>query len=184
MLHLKRNAPAVVSTTAQACAWILVYPQSMTALQDLYPDDFAHCYGCGRLNSHGLHIRTEWRNGEGVAHFQPAPYHIALPGFVYGGLLASLADCHAIATAAAASMVAAGAVPGRDPTPRFVTASLNIDFLRPTPLGPELVLRSRASEIGERKVVVELSVFANELQCVRGRVVAVRAPASMGGSSR
>ena len=153
----------------------------MTALQDLYPDDFAHCYGCGRLNSHGLHVKTEWHDGEGVARFHPASYHIALPGFVYGGLLASLADCHAIATAAAASMTRAGAVPGIDPTPRFVTASLTIDFLRPTPLGPELVLRSRATDVGERKVTVELSVFADEIETARVRVVAVRAPASMGG---
>ena len=151
----------------------------MTALQDLYPDDFAHCYGCGRLNTHGLHVKTEWQDGEGIAHFQPAPHHIALPGFVYGGLLASLADCHAIATAAGATMMATGQVPGRDPTPRFVTASLNVDFLRPTPLGPELLLRSRAIEIGERKVVVGLSVIANGVECVKARVVAVRAPTTM-----
>lgn len=154
----------------------------MTALQDLYPDDFAHCYGCGRLNTHGLYVKTEWQDGEGVAHFQPAPHHITLPGFVYGGLLASLADCHAIATAAGATMVATGQVPGRDPTPRFVTASLNVDFLRPTPLGPELLLRSRATEIGERKVVVGLSVFVDGLECVKARVVAVRAPTTMRAS--
>ena len=156
-----------------------VYIGSMAFLQDLYPDDFAHCYGCGRLNAHGLHVKSEWRDGEGIARFSPAPYHMALPGFFYGGLIASLADCHAMATAAAASMVAAGAVPGVDPTPRFVTASLNVDFLRPTPLGPELVLRSRALEIGERKVVVEMTVFANDAACARARVVAVRAPATM-----
>lgn len=150
-----------------------------TSLQDLYPDDFSHCYGCGRLNAHGLHIKTEWRDGEGVARFQPAPYHLALPGFVYGGLIASLADCHAMATAAAASMVAKGQEPGRDPTPRFVTASLHVDYLRPTPMGPELVLRSRPVEQSERKVIVEMSVFAADAECARARVVAVRAPASM-----
>src|SRR5690348_8187232 len=32
----------------------------MTALQDLYPEDFSYCYGCGRLNSHGLHVKSEW----------------------------------------------------------------------------------------------------------------------------
>ena len=153
----------------------------MNALQDLYPDDFAHCYGCGRLNAHGLHVRTEWRDGEGIARYQPAPFHIALPGFVYGGLLASLADCHAIATAAGASMIAAGEVPGRDPTPRFVTASLKIDFLRPTPIGPELLLRSRPVEVGERKVLVELSVYADDVECARAHVVAVRAPSTMRG---
>lgn len=151
----------------------------MAALQDLYPEDFAHCYGCGRLNSQGLHVKSVWEGSEAVARFSPAAHQMALPGFVYGGLIASLADCHAMATAAGAFMTAAGQVPGRDPTPRFVTASLQVDFLRPTPLGPELVLRARAVEIGERKVIVELSVFAGDVESARGRVVAVRAPATM-----
>lgn len=151
----------------------------MSMLQDLYPEDFAHCYGCGRLNTNGLHVKTEWVDGEGIARFLPAPYHMALPGFVYGGLIASLADCHAMATAAGASMVAAGATPGRDPTPRFVTASLQVDFLRPTPLGPELLLRARPTQVGERKVAVEVSLTAKGVECARARVLAVRAPATM-----
>ena len=151
----------------------------MRPLQDLYPDDFAHCYGCGRLNDHGLHVKSEWQDGEAVARFRPEEYHIALPGFVYGGLIASLVDCHAMATAAAASMEATGANPGTDPTPRFVTAALQLDFLRPTPLGPELLLRGRATEVGERKVVIEATMFADATECVRARVVAVRRPATM-----
>jgi hypothetical protein len=63
-------------------------------LQDLYPDDFAHCYGCGRLNAHGLHVKTE---------------------------------C-------------------------------------------------------ERKVIVEVTLSAQDVECAKGRVVAVRAPASMRGT--
>jgi acyl-coenzyme A thioesterase PaaI-like protein len=98
---------------------------------------------------------------------------------VYGGLIASLVDCHAMATAAAASMVAAGAVPGRDSTPRFVTASLQVDFLRPTPIGEELSLRARPTEVGERKVLVEIVVSAAGVECARGRVTAVRLPAAM-----
>ncbi len=151
----------------------------MRALQDLYPDDFAHCYGCGRLNPAGLHIRTFWDEGEGVARLTPDEHHVALPGFVYGGLIASLIDCHAIGTAAAAAMVAAGQRPGEDPTPRFVTGHLGVDFLRPTPAGVELVCRARPVEVRERKVVVEASVFAGEVECAGGRVVAVRMPETM-----
>ena len=151
----------------------------MKALQDLYPDDFAHCYGCGRLNERGLHIRSEWHDGEAVARFTPAPYHMALPGFTYGGLIASLADCHAMATAAGAAMEAAGDRPGTDPTPRFVTASLHVDYLRPTPLGPELVIRARPVERTDRKCVVEVTISAAGEDCARARVVAVRAPATM-----
>ena len=151
----------------------------MTAIQDLYPDEFAHCYGCGRLNAHGLHIRSEWTGEEAVARFQPEPYHVAVPGFVYGGLVASLIDCHAIATAAAAAMVAAGHQPGRDPSPRFVTGSLQIDFLKPTPADTDLVIRARPTDVGDRKVVVEATVSARGIDYARGRVVAVRLPPSM-----
>jgi acyl-coenzyme A thioesterase PaaI-like protein len=155
----------------------------MQPLQDLYPDDFAHCYGCGRLNTHGLHVKSVWHDGAATARFDPRPWHIALPGFVYGGLIASLIDCHAMATAAAASMAAAGGTPGVDPTPRFVTASLHVDFLRPTPLGPQLVLRGRPAEVGERKVVVEVTLSAADQECARGRVVAVQMPATMGAGA-
>jgi len=149
------------------------------AIQDLYPDDFAHCHGCGRLNPHGLHLRSEWTGAAAVARFTPEPHHVAVPGFVYGGLIASLIDCHGVGTAAAAAMSAAGKQPGRDPTPRFVTASLSVDFLKPTPAGAELVLTARPVEVGARKVVVYVSLSAEGVERVRGQVVAVPLPASM-----
>ncbi|HEX4933883.1 MAG TPA: PaaI family thioesterase [Gemmatimonadaceae bacterium] len=151
----------------------------MAYLQDLYPEDYSHCHGCGRLNPHGLHIKSAWDDGETVCRFTPGPHHIALPGFVYGGLIASLVDCHSIAAGAAASMAAAGEVPGRDETPRFVTGSLHVDYLKPTPRGVELVLRSRADEVGARKVLVSTSVYAGEVEVARGKVTAVRMPSVM-----
>ena len=62
------------------------------AFQDLYPDQWAHCYGCGRLNEHGLQIKSHWDGDETVCIYTPRPYHIAIPGYVYGGLIASLID--------------------------------------------------------------------------------------------
>lgn len=151
-----------------------------SAIQDLYPDSFAHCYGCGRLNPDGLHVRTIW-DGVGSARFMPGPHHVALPGFVYGGLLASLIDCHGIGTAAAAAMQAAGEVPGRDPSPRFVTASLHVDYLKPTPVGLELVLTARPRDVGSRKVLVDVEVEAGGVVTARGEVLAVRMPEGFGG---
>ncbi len=149
------------------------------AIQDFYPDDFAHCYGCGRLNPQGLKLKTRWDGDETVAHFLPRPEHVAVPGFVYGGLIASLIDCHAMGTAAAAAERAAGREIGDGPAPRFVTAALRVDFVAPTPLGPELEVRARVKEIGDRKTVVEASVSAAGRVTARGEVVAVRMPASM-----
>ncbi len=150
-------------------------------IQDLYPDDFAHCYGCGRHNEHGLHIQTFWDGEVGTARIQPRPYHIAVPGFVYGGLLASLIDCHSIGTAAAAWAEAHGVDLEHEPAPRFVTASLKVDYLKPTPLGPTLVLRSRPVEIGARKVIVETDLRPEGAAgpTVRGHTVAVLIPDNM-----
>jgi acyl-coenzyme A thioesterase PaaI-like protein len=151
----------------------------MNAVQDHYPDDFAYCYGCGRLNPHGLHVRTRWDGDSTVARFAPCPEHIAFPGFVYGGLIASLIDCHAMGTAAAAVEREAGRGIGEAPSPRFVTASLKVDYLRPTPHGPELELRGRAVEIGARKVTVSVDLIADGVTTARGTVVAVRMPEAM-----
>jgi acyl-coenzyme A thioesterase PaaI-like protein len=154
------------------------------AFQDRYPEDVAHCYGCGRLNSHGHRLKTHWDGDETVTRFTPQPYHTAIPGYVYGGLIASLIDCHGTGTAAAAAAEVAGPEAGHegqpgDLLPRFVTASLHVDYLRPTPLGPEIEIRGRAREVTGRKVVVEARVLVNGQMTARGTVVAVRMPEGM-----
>jgi acyl-coenzyme A thioesterase PaaI-like protein len=148
------------------------------AFQDFYPDTLAQCFGCGRNNPQGHRIRTFWEGDETVTRFRPEPYHTAIPGFVYGGLIASLIDCHCTGTAAAAMYRAEGREPGREPPFRFVTASLHVDYLKPTPLGGELVIRGRAKEIRGRKVVVEATVHAEGVATARGEVVAVQMPDS------
>ncbi len=150
------------------------------AIQDTYPANVAHCYGCGRLNEHGLQIKSYWDGAEAVCHFRPRPYHTAIPGYVYGGLIASLIDCHATGTAAAAAGQAEGRAISVEETPRFVTASLKVDFLRPTPIDAILVLRGRASEVKGRKVTLEVTLAANGQLCARGEVVCVRMPERFG----
>ncbi len=144
-----------------------------TAMQDRYPDAVSHCYGCGRLNPDGLHIKSFREGDEAVCHFQPRPYHVAIPGFVYGGLIAALVDCHAMGTAAAA-MLAGQPVDAE--APRFVTASLKVDYLRPTPLGPTLELRGRVVDLSGRKAIVAVTVAVEGIVTARGEVVAVRMP--------
>ena len=149
------------------------------AFQDYYPDYLSHCYGCGRRNEHGLQIKSYWDGEETICTFQPRPYHIAIPGYVYGGLIASLIDCHGTGTAAAAAYRAEGRSMDTDPPRRFVTASLHVDYLRPTPLGVPLEIRGRVKEIRGRKVVVAATVSAEGEVCARGEVVAVQMPEHM-----
>ena len=149
------------------------------AVQDTYPNDVAHCYGCGRLNEHGLHIRSAWDGDDTIAVLMPRPCHTAIPGYVYGGLLASLIDCHGTGSAALAAYKAAGRDPGTEPPLRFVTASLHVDYLRPTPMGVSLEARGRIVEVKPRKVVVDVSVMAAGELCAKGNVVAVLMPEHM-----
>ncbi|MGA7966079.1 MAG: PaaI family thioesterase [Gammaproteobacteria bacterium] len=148
------------------------------AIQDIYPEDFSHCFGCGRLNDHGHRIKSRMEGDRVVATFDPEPWHLSVPGFTYGGLIASLIDCHAMATAAAATYRAEQRDPGSEPALRFVTASLKVDYLKPTPIGP-LELSARAREVGARKVLVDVELSAAGTLTARGDVVAVRIPAAM-----
>jgi acyl-coenzyme A thioesterase PaaI-like protein len=146
------------------------------AFQDTYPDDLSHCYGCGRLNEHGLQIKSYWDGDETIAIFTPRPYHTAIPGYVYGGLIASLIDCHGTGTASAAAYRAEGREMGTEPALRYVTASIHVDYLRPTPMGVELEVRGSVKELKGRKVVVTATVSAEGEICARGEVVAVLMP--------
>lgn len=149
---------------------------SEAAFQDHYPESVAWCYGCGRLNERGLRIRTFWEGDESVTRYRPRAEHMAIPGFVYGGLLASLIDCHATGTAAAAMYRQEGRALDSKPAFRFVTASLHVDYLKPTPADVELVIRGRVKEIKGRKVRIEATLSANGEVTAKGEVLAVQMP--------
>jgi len=146
------------------------------AFQDYYTDYFSHCYGCGRLNDHGHQIKSYWDGDESVCHFKPKPYHTAIPGYVYGGLIASLIDCHGTGTAAAAAYRAAGRPMDSEPVLRFLTGTLHVEYLRPTPIDTVLEVRARVKEIKGRKVMISEELIANGEVCARGEVIAIQVP--------
>jgi acyl-coenzyme A thioesterase PaaI-like protein len=149
------------------------------SFQDYYPEDLSHCYGCGNQNEHGHQIKSYWDGEESIATFTPKPYHTAVPGYVYGGLIASLIDCHGTGTAAAAAYKHANRELGTEPPLRYVTGALHVDYLRPTPIGTPLELRGTIEEIKGRKVVVGVTLSANGVVCAMGKVVAVQMPEDM-----
>jgi acyl-coenzyme A thioesterase PaaI-like protein len=149
------------------------------SFQGYYPDHMAHCYGCGRLNEQGYQIKSFWDEinpEESVAYFTPKPHHTAIPGYVYGGLLASLIDCHGTGTAAAAAYRQAGRPMDSEPVLRFLTGSLHVDYLKPTPMGVTLEIRGRVKEVKGRKIAIEEWIVVNGVTTVCGEVVAVQVP--------
>jgi acyl-coenzyme A thioesterase PaaI-like protein len=149
------------------------------AFQDYYPEDVAHCFGCGRLNEQGHRIRSFWDGEETVCRYTPDERYMAIPGYVYGGMVASLIDCHSTGTAAAAGYREEGRPMDSQPPLRYVTASLKVDYLRPTPLGVELEIRGRIEWVRGRKVLVSSTLSANSKVCARGEVLCAQMPESM-----
>ena len=136
----------------------------------------SQCYGCGRLNPHGLQIKSYWEGEESVCRFRPRPYHTSMPGYVYGGLIASLIDCHATGTAAAAKYREEGREPGTPPAGPVRDRLPARRLPRPDPGRHELEVRARVKEIKGKKVVIEASLAADGKVCARGEVVTVQIP--------
>lgn len=145
------------------------------ALQDTWPE--ATCYGCGPANNRGLHIKSYWIESEQVTvcTFQPEAHHNAgFPDVLYGGLVASLCDCHSVWAAIAATYRAENRPHGSDPAISYVTGNLNVSFLAPTPLSRPIVLRAVVEEIAPRKAIITCGVYAGEQKTAESRLVAVR----------
>jgi acyl-coenzyme A thioesterase PaaI-like protein len=159
------------------------------AFQDQIPDN--DCYGCGPTNAAGLRIKSYWQDGEGAAievdealcTFVPTPAHCAgPPQFLNGGIIATIVDCHSVCTAIAAAYRTEDRPIGSAPLIWYVTASLHVDYLRPTPLDRAVVLRARLREVTPRKAIVRCSVWSGADECARAEVVAVRVPATWRGA--
>ena len=98
----------------------------------LYPG--LACFGCGQANPKGLRLQSyPGEDDEVVASFTPWPEHDNGLGYLNGGIITTVLDCHS----AAAVMLEADArgwpaLPGA--ALAYVTAGLDVRYLRPSPL--------------------------------------------------
>lgn len=131
------------------------------------------CFGCGPANPMGLHIES-YPEGDGlVARWTPQPHHEAFPGALNGGIVGSLFDCHCNWTAAWHLMRQGGF----DKPPCTVTAQYAVKFLKPTPSGQPLTIRSRVLEAAADRATVEATLAAEDgtiSATARGTFVAVK----------
>lgn len=148
---------------------------TQTALQDSWPD--ATCYGCGPANMYGLRIKSYWSEdgSEVICRFEPEPqYNAGFPNVMYGGLVASLIDCHSIWTAIASTYRKEGREHGSLPAISYVTGSLTVRYLKPTALDQPVILRAHVTELQPRKAVVACALYSGETKTAEGDVLAVR----------
>lgn len=138
-------------------------------IQDMWPELATFCWGCGKNNEHGLQLKSYWEGDEVVATWTPKDYHLAFPGVLNGGIIATIIDCHCTGTANAAAHRSAGS----DEHSMHVTASLSVKFLKPTPLDRPVTLRAHVKETKGRRTTVTCSLFSGDIECASGEVVTV-----------
>jgi len=147
------------------------------AIQDYYEDEYAHCFGCGHQNREGHQIKSFPDGEETVCCFKPdEKYSGGFPGNIYGGMIASLLDCHSAATASYAKLKEQGFTLEEKAPYRFVTASLKVDFLKPAPSGEIFEIRAHVVEIKNRKVIVHSTLSAAGEIRAKGEAVMVQLP--------
>ncbi|WP_083707074.1 PaaI family thioesterase [Intrasporangium flavum] len=132
---------------------------ALSIQERLYPD--LPCFGCGQANDRGLKLRSHPLGdtaADGVtATFTPWPEHDNGLGYLNGGIIGTVLDCHS----AAAVMLEAERggwppLPGADLS--YVTAGLDVRYLRPAPLHDTVELFATVVEASEPQMTVEVQL--------------------------
>ncbi len=145
------------------------------AFQDAMPGN--HCWGCGAGNDDGFQIKSYWDGDESVCRFQPQAHHAAWPTHVLnGGVISTIIDCHAICTAIAAAYRAEGREVGEGDLIVYATASLNVSFKLPTPIGQPVDLRAVVTEKTDRRINISCTLSSDDQVCATADVVTIRVP--------
>jgi len=112
----------------------------------LYPQ--LKCFGCGPANPKGLQLRSFPAEGSVTASFTPWPEHDNGTGYLNGGIIATVLDCHGGAAVF-------HLFDQQQATLSFVTAGMDIRYLRPCPLDQPILLRARVVSAESDEIIVE-----------------------------
>jgi acyl-coenzyme A thioesterase PaaI-like protein len=126
-----------------------------------------HCYGCGRLNEHGLQIKSRWDGDDVVCRWQAKPYHVGLLGRLQGGVVATAIICHAVWTATATACRDEGVDIGEPMGFAYSTTSLKLDFVAPIPVEAVMTFRARVTALDRERATVSCSVFIDGQETAR-----------------
>ena len=127
-----------------------------SSLQERYFAELA-CFGCGPANPKGLRLRSfDAGDGKVRAHFRPWPEHDNGLGFLNGGIIATVLDCHS-AVAMMTTAEQRGLVP--DGTLPYVTAGIDLRYLRPSPLHEPVELTAWAVSANDDEILVDAELW-------------------------
>jgi acyl-coenzyme A thioesterase PaaI-like protein len=114
------------------------------------------CFGCGPANTKGLRLRSFPMASGTTADFLPWPEHDNGLGFLNGGIICTVLDCHS-ATPVLLAAQRMGLTSDSVPLP-FVTAGLDVSYLRPTPLALMCRLHAEVTSTGDSMMEVKVEL--------------------------
>ncbi|MGH7827927.1 MAG: PaaI family thioesterase [Candidatus Binatia bacterium] len=134
-----------------------------------------YCHGCGADNEKGFQIKSYWDGEEAVAVWNAQPHHCGgSKEILNGGIIASLIDCHSLNLAIAQAYRSEQRPIGSAPRIGYVTASMNISYLKPTPINEPVELRAKISKLKGRKAWVNCELRAAGEVRATGEVLGIR----------
>lgn len=129
-------------------------PDEKSLQERYYPD--LPCFGCGPANENGLRLRSYPReDGLVAASFTPWPEHDNGLGYLNGGIIATVLDCHS-AAAVTHEAFARGWPPLPGAALPYVTANLAVSYLRPAPLTETVTLVAEVVDAKEAEITAHV----------------------------
>jgi len=131
-----------------------VSPAAQSLQERYFPD--LPCFGCGPANDKGLRLRSYPReDGVVAALFTPWPEHDNGLGFLNGGIIATVLDCHS-AAAVTHEAFSRGWPPLPGAALPYVTAGLEVRYLRPAPLTETVALYAEVTRASEAEMTARV----------------------------
>ena len=149
---------------------------SQQAFQDLWPEQYSKCFGCGRNNEHGLQIKSFWDGDETICTWTPKKIYEAGLGVLCGGILSTIIDCHCVNTAIAALYKAEGRELGSKPFIPYAGGSITMKHMKPVFIKNSVDLRAKIKEMKDRKTIISCTAFSGKIECAKAEVIAIKAP--------
>ncbi len=148
------------------------------SVQEAYGEKFQHCFGCGIKNEFGLKLKS-YPNGDGnmcICEFTPDDkFSGGVPKNLFGGMIAMIFDCHGTASAAWFNHHNKGLILDKNTIiQRYITARLEIDYKKPTPLQKKIKVISELEEIHERKIILNMTMEVENIITAKAKMVAVK----------
>ncbi|MFY0605467.1 MAG: PaaI family thioesterase [Cyclobacteriaceae bacterium] len=140
--------------------------------QDFMPENV--CFGCGKRNDEGLHVKSYWEGEESVCVWNSEEKYHGWANLLNGGIMATIIDCHCMCTAMADAYRREERALNSSPEYRYATGTITVKYLKPTPNDQPITLRAKVTEVKGKKTVMTCEASVNDEVTAVADVIAIR----------